>query len=88
MAPARDAKKRKSEPDQSLATPTNSYPWHSIDVKTKFPVARIKRIMQADEDVGKVAQATPTAVCTWPLSADPARAPWHLFSRPHAVLTD
>jgi Dr1-associated corepressor len=34
----------------------------TIDVKTKFPVARIKRIMQADEDVGKVAQATPTAV--------------------------
>ena len=34
-----------------------------IDVKTKFPVARIKRIMQADEDVGKVAQVTPTAVC-------------------------
>ena len=34
-----------------------------IEVKTKFPVARIKRIMQADEDVGKVAQATPTAVC-------------------------
>ena len=34
-----------------------------VDVKTKFPVARIKRIMQADEDVGKVAQVTPTAVC-------------------------
>ncbi len=34
-----------------------------IEVKTKFPVARIKRIMQADEDVGKVAQSTPTAVC-------------------------
>ena len=33
-----------------------------IDVKTKFPVARIKRIMQTDEDIGKVAQATPTAV--------------------------
>ncbi|KAI5293575.1 hypothetical protein KEM52_005416, partial [Ascosphaera acerosa] len=33
-----------------------------IEVKTKFPVARIKRIMQADEDVGKVAQATPVAV--------------------------
>lgn len=32
-----------------------------MDVKTKFPVARIKRIMQADEDIGKVAQATPTA---------------------------
>lgn len=34
-----------------------------ITVGTKFPVARIKRIMQADEDVGKVAQVTPTAVC-------------------------
>lgn len=37
-----------------------------IEVKTKFPVARIKRIMQADEDVGKVAQVTPTAVCESP----------------------
>ena len=37
-----------------------------IEVRTKFPVARIKRIMQADEDVGKVAQVTPTAVCTYP----------------------
>lgn len=35
-----------------------------IEVKTKFPVARIKRIMQADEEVGKVAQVTPVAVCT------------------------
>ena len=35
----------------------------AIEVKTKFPVARIKRIMQADEDVGKVAQVTPIAVC-------------------------
>jgi hypothetical protein len=34
-----------------------------IEVKTKFPVARIKRIMQADEEVGKVAQVTPIAVC-------------------------
>jgi Dr1-associated corepressor len=33
----------------------------SVEIKTKFPVARIKRIMQADEDIGKVAQATPTA---------------------------
>lgn len=40
-------------------------PSHGIDVRTKFPVARIKRIMQADEDVGKVAQATPTAVCKY-----------------------
>ncbi|KAH6984954.1 histone-fold-containing protein, partial [Ilyonectria robusta] len=28
----------------------------------KFPTARIKRIMQADEEVGKVAQQTPIAV--------------------------
>jgi Dr1-associated corepressor len=34
-----------------------------IEVKTKFHVARIKRIMQADEEVGKVAQVTPIAVC-------------------------
>ncbi|CAO3626252.1 unnamed protein product [Cunninghamella echinulata] len=31
--------------------------------KTKFPVARIKKIMQLDEDVGKVAQATPILIC-------------------------
>jgi hypothetical protein len=31
---------------------------------SKFPIARIKRIMQADEDVGKVAQATPVVICT------------------------
>lgn len=30
---------------------------------SKFPVARIKKIMQADEDVGKVAQATPVVIC-------------------------
>ncbi|KAJ1502995.1 DNA-directed DNA polymerase epsilon, subunit C [Coelomomyces lativittatus] len=29
---------------------------------TKFPVARIKKIMQLDEDVGKVAQATPVMI--------------------------
>ena len=34
-----------------------------IVVKTKFPVARIKRIVQADEEVGKVAQVTPVVVC-------------------------
>lgn len=39
-------------------------PWDGVDVRTKFPVARIKRIMQADEEVGKVAQVTPIAVCT------------------------
>lgn len=30
---------------------------------SKFPVARIKKIMQTNEDVGKVAQATPVVVC-------------------------
>ncbi|KAI9718158.1 MAG: hypothetical protein M1828_006790 [Chrysothrix sp. TS-e1954] len=33
-----------------------------IIVRTKFPVARIKRIVQADEDVSKVAQVTPVVV--------------------------
>ncbi|KAF2105912.1 histone-fold-containing protein [Lophiotrema nucula] len=33
-----------------------------IKIATKFPVARIKRIMQADDDVGKVAQVTPVVV--------------------------
>ena len=45
-----------------------------VDVKTKFPVARIKRIMQADEDVGKVAQVTPIAVCKYSLPLYPDRA--------------
>jgi len=62
-------------------------PGAGIEVKTKFPVARIKRIMQADEDVGKVAQVTPIAVCmfllstsifpglsTRPLTSGPAKA--------------
>lgn len=44
-------------------------PSAGIEVKTKFPVARIKRIMQADEDVGKVAQVTPIAVCKCTLCA-------------------
>lgn len=30
---------------------------------SKFPVARIKKMMQADEDIGKVAQATPVVIC-------------------------
>lgn len=35
-----------------------------ITIRNHFPVARIKRIMQADDDVGKVAQVTPVVVCT------------------------
>ncbi|KIY02197.1 uncharacterized protein Z520_02335 [Fonsecaea multimorphosa CBS 102226] len=50
------------QPVQPLMPIATADPSFGIDVKTKFPVARIKRIMQADEDVGKVAQATPTAV--------------------------
>ena len=30
--------------------------------KTHFPAARIKKIMQSDEEIGKVAQATPVIV--------------------------
>ncbi|KAJ0782066.1 putative transcription factor CBF/NF-Y/archaeal histone domain, histone-fold protein [Helianthus annuus] len=30
---------------------------------TRFPAARIKKIMQADEDVGKIAMAVPVLVC-------------------------
>ncbi|KKA28282.1 hypothetical protein TD95_001847 [Thielaviopsis punctulata] len=37
-------------------------PLEPAPVKTKFPTARIKRIMQADEEVGKVAQQAPIAV--------------------------
>ena len=52
------------EPEpQELQEPHDPPKPAGIEVKTKFPVARIKRIMQADEDVGKVAQVTPIAVC-------------------------
>ncbi|KAG4086210.1 histone-fold-containing protein [Neocallimastix lanati (nom. inval.)] len=30
--------------------------------KTKFPIARIKKIMRLDEEVGKVAQVTPVLI--------------------------
>ena len=56
----RTPKKQKIEEDVGKPAPGSL---EGIEVKTKFPVARIKRIMQADEDVGKVAQVTPTAVC-------------------------
>jgi hypothetical protein len=56
-------KRRQDNASQVGAAKPGLGPSLAIEVKTKFPVARIKRIMQADEDVGKVAQATPTAVC-------------------------
>lgn len=54
----------KYEEPMSPPEPIKPTPSAGVEVKTKFPVARIKRIMQADEDVGKVAQVTPIAVCT------------------------
>ncbi|RFU29993.1 hypothetical protein B7463_g6373, partial [Scytalidium lignicola] len=49
---------------QSMTNPSKKPPPNpnNIEIRTKFPVARIKRIMQADEEVGKVAQVTPVAV--------------------------
>ncbi|KAJ5550338.1 hypothetical protein N7535_001722 [Penicillium sp. DV-2018c] len=59
MAPVPDIKPEIHQEMQEMPpAPTSA----GIEVKTKFPVARIKRIMQADEDVGKVAQVTPIAV--------------------------
>ncbi|KAI9782350.1 MAG: hypothetical protein M1839_005223 [Geoglossum umbratile] len=58
--PSRAGRTRKADvksEEDAEASGTNS-----VIVKTKFPVARIKRIMQADEDVGKVAQVTPVIV--------------------------
>ena len=51
----------------SLSRPARINPHPGVVIKTKFPVARIKRIMQADEDVGKVAQVTPVIVCKYRL---------------------
>lgn len=48
-------------PNQSMPTESTD-PTLGVQLKTSFPVARIKRIMQADEDIGKVAQVTPHAV--------------------------
>jgi histone H3/H4 len=50
-------------PPRKAAAPPPPAPFiEPSPVKTKFPTARIKRIMQADEEVGKVAQQTPIAV--------------------------
>jgi hypothetical protein len=53
-----------ADENNGAAAPTSSGSPNTepIEVKTKFPVARIKRIMQADDDVGKVAQVTPVVV--------------------------
>lgn len=51
-----------AQPLAAMVPPPQQPLLPQVDVRTKFPVARIKRIMQTDEDIGKVAQATPTAV--------------------------
>ena len=56
--PRRGAKQQPAPPPRRQ----HNRPELDMEIKTKFPVARIKRIMQADEDVGKVAQVTPVAV--------------------------
>lgn len=61
MEPEPEEYEEHEEPEE----PAKPTPGAGIEVKTKFPVARIKRIMQADEDVGKVAQVTPIAVCRY-----------------------
>ncbi|KAH6604220.1 dna polymerase epsilon subunit c [Trichoderma cornu-damae] len=49
-------------PRNAVAPPPPAPAVAPSPVRTKFPTARIKRIMQADEEVGKVAQQTPIAV--------------------------
>lgn len=51
------------EMKQQIRSHNGFGPSMGVEIKTHFPVARIKRIMQADEEVGKVAQVTPVAVC-------------------------
>ena len=48
-------------PLQAMSTQPND-PTLGVQLRTSFPVARIKRIMQADDDIGKVAQVTPHVV--------------------------
>lgn len=73
-APAKRSRRVKQEPSDmsngmvsaAAAAPpppaSNEDPTLGCQLNTSFPVARIKRIMQADEDIGKVAQVTPTVV--------------------------
>lgn len=53
--------------DQSPSPELNAVTQEKIEqsfekIKTHFPAARIKKIMQSDEEIGKVAQATPIIV--------------------------
>ncbi|KAI1661780.1 hypothetical protein F4813DRAFT_345718 [Daldinia decipiens] len=56
------SKPQSTMPPRKIAPAAKQSEVEPSPVKTKFPTARIKRIMQADEEVGKVAQQTPIAV--------------------------
>jgi len=61
----RPRKGKESKSMGAFAPPSDASqfnPTLGVELKTSFPVARIKRIMQADEDIGKVAQVTPHVV--------------------------
>ncbi|OBA24269.1 histone-fold-containing protein [Metschnikowia bicuspidata var. bicuspidata NRRL YB-4993] len=61
----KDESEEANEPAHAAADPAVSQDTilSSFDrIKTHFPAARIKTIMQSDEDIGKVAQATPVVV--------------------------
>ena len=45
-----------------------------------IPQARIKKIMQADEDVGKIAMAVPLLVCEWWISKTKSNC-WNFFMK-------
>ncbi|KAK5137853.1 hypothetical protein LTR08_006621 [Meristemomyces frigidus] len=60
--PRRPQQQSRSSASNGATCPSAGNATLGVELKTSFPVARIKRIMQADEDVGKVAQVTPHVV--------------------------
>ncbi|KAG8919473.1 hypothetical protein FRC02_001630 [Tulasnella sp. 418] len=61
----RDVAARRNLSQSTLQLPDQPVVYSVMKAKnkaTKFPVARIKKIMQKDEEVGKVAQATPVLI--------------------------
>jgi hypothetical protein len=47
---------------------TSTHPGLPTNHPHRHNKARLKKLIQADEDVGKVAQATPIVLCLLPLS--------------------
>lgn len=54
-----EVKMEASEPQQTVRTPEPGLQDVFDRIKTHFPPAKVKKIMQTDEDIGKVSQATP-----------------------------